>query len=102
MSEMPRHHRSREAIRLGDATWRFARGLDGRCADCGRCDGADTAHRDGDCRLGEGWFVGDLGVCSACFATRIRTEVGPAHVDEVVIRAARGEGDAVDLLGLHA
>ena len=99
MSEMPRHHRSREAIRLGAATWRFARRLDGRCGDCGRCDGDDTRHRNGDCHLAEGWFAGEVSACPACFASRIRTEVGQTVAGEVVMRAARGDVEAVDLLG---
>lgn len=96
---MPRHHRSREAIRLADATWRFARPLDGHCNDCARCDGGGSAHAAADCALSEGWFAGEASLCPACFAARIRREVGPVVVEEVVMRAARGEADAVDLLG---
>lgn len=99
MSESARHHRSREAIRLGLATWRFARRLDGHCTDCDRCDSPGVYHDDSRCHLHGGWFAGEATVCPACFAERIRIEIGPLVVDQVVTRAALGDADAVNLLG---
>ena len=96
---MPRHHRSREAIRLGTATWRFGRRLDGHCGDCGRCDNPGRYHGDSGCQLRDGWFAGGHAVCPACFAVRVREEVGPLVVDQVVARAAGWDAEAVELLG---